>query len=347
MEQKETTLATRDFWYDLPEELIAQTPLEKRDMSRLMCLNRETGEISHKHFYDIIDYLQPGDCLVMNDSRVLPARLLGHRPTGGAVEVLLLRDLGNRCWECLCKPGRKMQVGNTVIFGSGELTATVKAVQEDGNRVVEFHYEGIFLEVLERLGKMPLPPYIKEELQDQERYQTVYSREVGSAAAPTAGLHFTQELLEAIRAKGVQEAFVTLHVGLGTFRPVKADNILDHHMHSELCMMNQETADILNQTKARGGRVICVGTTSCRTLESLVNDDGTFEAKSRWTDIFIYPGYTFKAMDGLITNFHLPESTLVMLVSAFAGREHVLSAYEEAVKERYRFFSFGDAMCIL
>ncbi len=347
MEQKETTLATRDFWYDLPEELIAQTPLEKRDMSRLMCLNRETGEISHKHFYDIIDYLQPGDCLVMNDSRVLPARLLGHRPTGGAVEVLLLRDLGNRCWECLCKPGRKMQVGNTVIFGNGELTATVKAVQEDGNRVVEFHYEGIFLEVLERLGKMPLPPYIKEELQDQERYQTVYSREVGSAAAPTAGLHFTQELLEAIRAKGVQEAFVTLHVGLGTFRPVKADNILDHHMHSELCMMNQETADILNQTKARGGRVICVGTTSCRTLESLVNDDGTFEAKSRWTDIFIYPGYTFKAMDGLITNFHLPESTLVMLVSAFAGREHVLAAYQEAVKERYRFFSFGDAMCIL
>lgn len=347
MEQKETTLATRDFWYDLPEELIAQTPLEKRDMSRLMCLNRETGEISHKHFYDIIDYLQPGDCLVMNDSRVLPARLLGHRPTGGAVEVLLLRDLGNRCWECLCKPGRKMQVGNTVIFGNGELTATVKAVQEDGNRVVEFHYEGIFLEVLERLGKMPLPPYIKEELQDQERYQTVYSREVGSAAAPTAGLHFTQELLEAIRAKGVQEAFVTLHVGLGTFRPVKADNILDHHMHSELCMMNQETADILNQTKARDGRVICVGTTSCRTLESLVNDDGTFEAKSRWTDIFIYPGYTFKAMDGLITNFHLPESTLVMLVSAFAGREHVLAAYEEAVKERYRFFSFGDAMCIL
>lgn len=347
MEHKETTLATRDFWYDLPEELIAQTPLEKRDMSRLMCLNRETGEISHKHFYDIIDYLQPGDCLVMNDSRVLPARLLGHRPTGGAVEVLLLRDLGNRCWECLCKPGRKMQVGNTVIFGNGELTATVKAVQEDGNRVVEFHYEGIFLEVLERLGKMPLPPYIKEELQDQERYQTVYSREVGSAAAPTAGLHFTQELLEAIRAKGVQEAFVTLHVGLGTFRPVKADNILDHHMHSELCMMNQETADILNQTKARGGRVICVGTTSCRTLESLVNDDGTFEPKSRWTDIFIYPGYTFKAMDGLITNFHLPESTLVMLVSAFAGREHVLAAYQEAVKERYRFFSFGDAMCIL
>ena len=347
MEQKETTLATRDFWYDLPEELIAQTPLEQRDASRLMTLDRVTGEVAHKHFYDIIDSLNPGDCLVMNDSRVLPARLLGHRPTGGAVEVLLLRDLGNKCWECLCKPGKKMQPGNEVSFGNGELTATVKEVREDGNRVVEFHYDGIFLEVLERLGKMPLPPYIKEELQDQERYQTVYSREVGSAAAPTAGLHFTQELLEAIRAKGVQEAFVTLHVGLGTFRPVKADNILDHHMHSELCMMNQETADILNQTKARGGRVICVGTTSCRTLESLVNDDGTFEAKSRWTDIFIYPGYTFKAMDGLITNFHLPESTLVMLVSAFAGREHVLAAYEEAVKERYRFFSFGDAMCIL
>ena len=338
---------TTDFWYDLPEELIAQTPLEQRDTSRLMCLNRVTGEVNHKHFYDIIDYLQPGDCLVMNDSRVLPARLLGHRPTGGAVEVLLLRDLGNKCWECLCKPGRKMQVGNEVIFGNGELTATVKAVQEDGNRVVEFHYEGIFLEVLERLGKMPLPPYIKAELTDQERYQTVYSREVGSAAAPTAGLHWTKELLEKAREKGVKTAFVTLHVGLGTFRPVKAENILEHHMHAELCMMSAETAAVLNETKAAGGRVICVGTTSCRTLESLVNEDGTFEAKSRWTEIFIYPGYTFKAMDGLITNFHLPESTLVMLVSAFAGREHVLNAYAEAVKEKYRFFSFGDAMCIL
>ena len=296
-------MKTHDFWYDLPEELIAQTPLERRDGSRLMVLNRETGEIQHKHFYDVIDYLNPGDCLVMNDSRVLPARLMGHRPTGGVVEVLLLRDLGNKCWECLCKPGRKMQVGNEVIFGDGELTAVVREVREDGNRVVEFRYEGIFLEVLERLGKMPLPPYIKEELQDQERYQTVYSREVGSAAAPTAGLHFT--------------------------------------------MMNAETANMLNETKRNGGRVICVGTTSCRTLESLVNDDGTFEAKSKWTDIFIYPGYTFKAMDGLITNFHLPESTLVMLVSAFAGREHVLNAYEEAVKQRYRFFSFGDAMCIV
>ena len=336
-----------DFYYNLPEELIAQTPVTPRDHSRLMVVDRESGAITHRHFYNLCDILQKGDLLVMNDSRVLPARLMGHRPTGGVVEVLLLRDLGNKCWECLCKPGRKMQVGNEVIFGDGELTAVVREVREDGNRVVEFRYEGIFLEVLERLGKMPLPPYIKEELQDQERYQTVYSREVGSAAAPTAGLHFTKELLEKIREKGVNEAFVTLHVGLGTFRPVKAEEVTEHHMHSELCMMNAETAKILNETKRNGGRVICVGTTSCRTLESLVNDDGTFEAKSRWTDIFIYPGYTFKAMDGLITNFHLPESTLVMLVSAFAGREHVLNAYEEAVKQRYRFFSFGDAMCIV
>ena len=342
-----TGFQTRDYWYDLPEELIAQTPLQKRDASRLMVLNRETGEISHKHFYDIVDYLNPGDCLVMNDSRVLPARLLGHRPTGGAVEVLLLRDLGGNCWECLCKPGRKMLPGNKVSFGNGELKAVVREVREDGNRVVEFFYEGIFLEVLERLGKMPLPPYIKAELADQERYQTVYSREVGSAAAPTAGLHFTNELLDSIRAKGVKIAFVTLHVGLGTFRPVKADSILEHHMHSELCMMCEETAQILNQTRKNGGRVICVGTTSCRTLESLAGEDGTFTAGSRWTDIFIYPGYQFKAMDGLITNFHLPESTLVMLVSAFAGREKVLNAYAEAVRERYRFFSFGDAMCIM
>ncbi len=340
-------MKTSDFWYDLPEELIAQTPLEKRDTSRLLVLDRKTGERTHKHFYDVIDYLQPGDCLVMNDSRVLPARLLGHRPTGGAVEVLLLRDLGNKKWECLCKPGRKMQVGSEVIFGNGELTATVAEVKEDGNRIVEFHYDGIFLEVLERLGKMPLPPYIKAELQDQERYQTVYSKEIGSAAAPTAGLHWTQELLEKVREKGVKTAFVTLHVGLGTFRPVKADEITDHHMHAELCQISQETADILNQTKAEGGRIICVGTTSCRTLESLVNDDGSFEEKSKWTEIFIYPGYAFQAMQGLITNFHLPESTLVMLVSAFAGRENVLAAYEEAVKEKYRFFSFGDAMLII
>ena len=339
-------MKTSDFWYDLPEELIAQTPLEQRDTSRLLVLDKDTGDVKHQHFYDIIEYLRPGDCLVMNDSRVLPARLLGHRPTGGAVEVLLLRDLGSKRWECLCKPGRKMQVGHEVIFGDGELTATVVEVQDTGNRVVEFHYEGIFLEVLERLGKMPLPPYIKAELQDQERYQTVYSREVGSAAAPTAGLHFTNELLDKIREKGVKTAFVTLHVGLGTFRPVKAEDISEHHMHAELCMISAETAAVLNETKAAGGRIICVGTTSCRTLESLVNEDGSFEAKSKWTEIFIFPGYQFKAMQALITNFHLPESTLVMLVSAFAGRENVLSAYEEAVRERYRFFSFGDAMFI-
>ncbi len=340
-------MKTHDFWYDLPEELIAQTPLERRDSSRLCVLDKATGQVTHRHFYDIIDYLHPGDTLVMNDSRVLPARLLGHRPTGGAVEVLLLRDLGDKKWECLCKPGRKMKEGDQVLFGNGELTAVVDHVQEDGNRIVRFQYEGIFLEVLERLGKMPLPPYIKEELQDQERYQTVYSREVGSAAAPTAGLHFTNELLDKIRAKGVATAFVTLHVGLGTFRPVKAEEISDHHMHAELCQISQETADILNHTRRSGGRIVCVGTTSCRTLESLVDEDGTFRPKSKWTEIFIYPGYQFKAMDALITNFHLPESTLVMLVSAFAGREHVLNAYNEAVRERYRFFSFGDAMAIM
>ena len=339
-------MKTHDFYYDLPEELIAQTPLQQRDASRLLVLDRDSGQVTHRHFYDILDYLKPGDCLVMNDSRVLPARLLGHRPTGGAVEVLLLCDLGDKKWECLCKPDRKMQPGNEVIFGNGELSATVTDVLDDGNRVVEFHYEGIFLEVLERLGKMPLPPYIKAELADQERYQTVYSREIGSAAAPTAGLHWTEDLLEKARGMGVKTAFVTLHVGLGTFRPVKAEEITEHHMHSELCMLSSDAADILNETKRNGGRVICVGTTSCRTLESLVNEDGTFEEKSKWTDIFIFPGYTFKAMDGLITNFHLPESTLVMLVSAFAGRENVLAAYNEAVVERYRFFSFGDAMFI-
>ena len=312
-----------DFYFDLPEELIAQTPLEKRDASRLMCLDRATGEITHRVFSDLVDLLNPGDCLVMNDSRVLPARLLGTRETGGAVEVLLLRDLGG-----------------------GELTAEVMSVAEGGNRVVKFSYDGIFLEVLERLGKMPLPPYIKEELQDAERYQTVYSRELGSAAAPTAGLHFTQELLAKIAAKGVRECFVTLHVGLGTFRPVKEDEIEDHDMHSEFCIVPQETARIINETKAAGGRVVCVGTTSCRTVESFAKSDGTIEATSGWTNIFIYPGYTFKCMDALITNFHLPESTLVMLVSALAGREHVLNAYAEAVRERYRFFSFGDAMFI-
>ncbi len=339
-------MKTHDFWYDLPESLIAQTPLEQRDSSRLMVLNRTTGNVVHKNFYDIIDYLRPSDCLVMNDSRVLPARLLGHRPTGGTAELLLLRDLGDKRWECLAKPGRKLLVGQDVIFGNGELTATVVDVRDDGNRVVEFHYEGIFLEVLDRLGKMPLPPYIKAELDDRERYQTVYSREPGSAAAPTAGLHFTNALLDKIRAKGIKTAFVTLHVGLGTFRPVKADEIGHHHMHSELCMISEEAAAILNETRRSGGRIICVGTTSCRTLESLVSEDGSFRASSKWTDIFIYPGYRFKAMDGLITNFHLPESTLVMLVSAFAGRENVLDAYNEAVKQQYRFFSFGDAMFI-
>lgn len=339
-------LKTHDFWYELPEELIAQTPLAQRDTSRLLVLGRTDGSVVHRHFYDIVEYLRPGDCLVMNDSRVLPARLLGQRPTGGAVELLLLRDLGNKRWECLAKPGKKLQSGQNVIFGNGELSATVVDIKEDGNRIVEFHYEGIFLEVLERLGKMPLPPYIKAELQDQDRYQTVYSRAVGSAAAPTAGLHFTNELLDKIRSNGIKTAFVTLHVGLGTFRPVKADEILDHHMHSELCMISAETAEILNDTRKNNGRIICVGTTSCRTLESLVCDNGYFEEKSCWTDIFIYPGYKFKVMDGLITNFHLPESTLVMLVSAFAGRENILNAYSEAVKERYRFFSFGDAMFI-
>lgn len=335
-----------DFYFDLPEELIAQTPLEKRDSSRLMCLDRVTGEVSYRVFTDLEELLRPGDCLVMNDSRVLPARLLGARESGGAVEVLLLRDLGEGRWECLTRPGRKTKPGVKLSFGNGELTAEVESVAEGGNRIIRFNYEGIFLEVLERLGKMPLPPYIKEELQDAERYQTVYSRELGSAAAPTAGLHFTRELLDRISAKGVRECFITLHVGLGTFRPVKEDEIEDHDMHSEFCIVPEETARIINETKAAGGRVVCVGTTSCRTLESFANPDGTMDAKSGWTNIFIYPGYRFKCMDALVTNFHLPESTLVMLVSAFAGREHVLNAYAEAVRERYRFFSFGDAMFI-
>ena len=340
-------MKTSDFNFELPQELIAQTPIRRRDASRLLVLDKDTGAWVHRHFYDLPDYLRPGDCLILNNSRVLPARLLGHRlPGGGACEILLLIDRGENTWECLVRPGKKLRTGARVSFGDGQLTAEITEELPGGNRLVHFEYEGIFLEVLDRLGKMPLPPYIKEELQDQERYQTVYSRELGSAAAPTAGLHFTQELLEKIRAKGVKTAFVTLHVGLGTFRPVKAEEVLEHHMHSELCMMNEQTARILNETKAGGGRIVCVGTTSCRTLESLVNDDGTFEAKSRWTDIFIYPGYQFKAMDALITNFHLPESTLVMLVSAFAGREHVLNAYRIAVENRYRFFSFGDAMYI-
>ena len=335
-----------DFYFDLPERLIAQTPLEKRDTSRLLHLDKTTGEIEHRHFYDVKQYLRKGDCLVLNDSRVLPARLIGARPTGGSVEIVLLKDLGNGCWECLSRPGRKTKPGQEIVFGNGELTATVQSVTEGGNRIVKFQYEGVFLEVLERLGKMPLPPYIKEELKDAERYQTVYSRELGSAAAPTAGLHFTMELLQEIEKMGVNICFVTLHVGLGTFRPVKAENIEEHEMHSEFCMVPADTAKTINETKRRGGRVIAVGTTSCRTLESFANEDGTIEETAAWTNIFIYPGYKFKCVDALITNFHLPESTLIMLVSALAGRENILHAYEVAVKEEYRFFSFGDAMLI-
>lgn len=335
-----------DFNFELPEELIAQTPLQRRDQSRLMLLDKTSGEIGHRHFYELPDLLREGDCLVLNDSRVLPARLLGSRESGGGVELVLLRDLGEGRWECLSRPGRKTRPGVELQFGEGELKATVESVTEGGNRIVRFHYEGIFLEVLERLGKMPLPPYIKEELQDAERYQTVYSRELGSAAAPTAGLHFTKELLEQIRQKGVNIATVTLHVGLGTFRPVKEEEIEDHDMHSEFCIIPEETARLVNETKRRGGRVIAVGTTSCRTLESFTGENGTLRACADWTNIFIYPGYRFRCIDALVTNFHLPESTLIMLVSALAGRENVLKAYRCAVEERYRFFSFGDAMFI-
>ena len=335
-----------DFDFELPEELIAQTPIQQRDHSRLMHLDKMTGEIRHEHFYDLPRFLKKGDCLVLNDSRVLPARLIGCRSTGGSVELVLLRDLGKGRWECLSRPGRKTKPGTELSFGGGELTATVESVAEGGNRIVQFHYEGIFLEVLERLGKMPLPPYIKEELQDAERYQTVYSREIGSAAAPTAGLHFTRELLAQIEAMGVNVCYVTLHVGLGTFRPVKEDEIENHEMHSEFCIIPERTSRIVTETKKAGGRVIAVGTTSCRTLESFANEDGSLPVSSGWTNIFIYPGYQFKCIDALITNFHLPESTLIMLVSALAGREHVLNAYKCAVEERYRFFSFGDAMMI-
>lgn len=335
-----------DFYFELPEELIAQTPIPERDHSRLLVLDRETGEIEHRHFYDLPEYLREGDCLVLNDSRVLPARLIGCRSSGGSVELVLLRDLGEGRWECLSRPGRKTKPGTELSFGEGELKATVMEVAEGGNRIVQFHYEGIFLEVLERLGKIPLPPYIKEELQDAERYQTVYSRELGSAAAPTAGLHFTEELLDRIRAKGVKVCTVTLHVGLGTFRPVKEEEIEDHAMHSEFCIIPEETAQTVTETKRSGGRVIAVGTTSCRTLESFSKVDGTLPAASGWTNIFIYPGYRFKCIDALVTNFHLPESTLIMLVSALAGRETILNAYRTAVEERYRFFSFGDAMFI-
>ncbi|MCL2426670.1 MAG: tRNA preQ1(34) S-adenosylmethionine ribosyltransferase-isomerase QueA [Oscillospiraceae bacterium] len=343
-----------DFSFELPPELIAQTPLENREQSRLLHMDRKTGAIAHHHFYELPNILRKGDCLVLNDSRVLPARLFGKLETGGMVEVVLLNEkkalaekVGSQVWECLTKPGKKTKVGAKLVFGDGELTATIIEVTDTGNRLIEFHFEGIFLEVLERLGQMPLPPYIHEELKDNERYQTVYSKDVGSAAAPTAGLHFTLELLDEIKAKGIDIQYVTLHVGLGTFRPVKADNIEDHEMHAEYFIITEETADAINRTKQNGGRVVAVGTTSCRVLESCTSESGIVSAFSGFTDIFIYPGYTFKCLDGLITNFHLPESTLIMLVSAFAGREHILNAYEEAIRERYRFFSFGDSMLLL
>ena len=337
-----------DFTFDLPEELIAQDPLEDRASSRLLALDKVTGERNHRHFRDIKEYLKPGDCLVINDTKVIPARLIGEKEgTGAKIEVLLLKRKENDMWETLVKPGKKARPGARIAFGNGELVAEVVDVLEEGNRLIHFEYEGIFEEVLDRLGQMPLPPYITHQLQDKNRYQTVYAKHEGSAAAPTAGLHFTNELLKEIEEMGVKIAHVTLHVGLGTFRPVKVENVLEHHMHSEFYCIEQDAADMINETKANGGRVISVGTTSTRTLESAADENGNLTAKSGWTEIFIYPGYTFKVIDGLITNFHLPESTLLMLVSALAGREHVLAAYEEAVQERYRFFSFGDAMVII
>ncbi len=338
----------KDFYYELPEELIAQDPLDRRSDSRLMVLDKESGDVEHRHFYDIKEYLRPGDCLVINNTKVIPARLIGQREkTGGKVEVLLLKRKSDTVWETLVKPGKKARVGTRLTFGDGLLVAEVIDIVEEGNRLIRFEYEGIFEEILDQLGQMPLPPYIKHELKDKNRYQTVYAKYDGSAAAPTAGLHFTEELLDEIRKMGVNIAEVTLHVGLGTFRPVKEENVLDHHMHSEYYEVTEETANLINQTKERGGRIIAVGTTSTRTLEAVADEDGHLCAKSGWTEIFIYPGYTFKVIDGLITNFHLPESTLLMLVSALAGREHILSAYEQAVEERYRFFSFGDAMLII
>ena len=340
-------MKTKDFYYDLPEELIAQTPVEPRDASRLMTLDKTTGAIGHYHFRDIVDLLREGDCLILNDSRVLPARIYGVKEdTGAHVEFLLLENKGNDRWEALAGPGKKAREGSRFTFGDGLLRCEVVDVLPDGNRLIQFQYEGVFFNLLDQIGQMPLPPYIKEKLQDRERYQTVYSREVGSAAAPTAGLHFTPELLERVKAKGIKLGFVTLHVGLGTFRPVSAEDIQDHKMHAEHYHMPQETADLINETKEKGGRVIAVGTTSCRTIESVAQKEGCFKESEGWTDIFLYPGYQFKGLDGLITNFHLPESTLIMLVSALAGREHVLHAYEVAVREKYRFFSFGDAMFI-
>ena len=337
----------KDFYFDLPQELIAQDPLEDRSGSRLLVLDKKTGEMEHRIFKDILSYLREGDCLVLNNTKVIPARLYGVKEgTEAHIEILLLKRKENDIWETLVKPGKKAKPGPRIIFGDGLLIGEVLEVVEEGNRLIQFHYEGIFEEILDELGQMPLPPYITHQLKDKNRYQTVYAKYDGSAAAPTAGLHFTPELLEAIRQKGIRIAEVTLHVGLGTFRPVKVENVLEHHMHSEFYMIDEEAAKTINETRQSGGRIICVGTTSCRTIESAAKEDGSLEAKSGWTDIFIYPGYQFKLLDALITNFHLPESTLLMLVSALAGREHILAAYEEAVKERYRFFSFGDAMFI-
>ncbi len=337
-----------EFDFDLPQELIAQDPLEDRSSSRLLVLDKVTGEIRHRNFRDLLSYLRKGDCLVINDTKVIPARLYGVKEeTEARIEVLLLKRKEHDVWETLVKPGKKARPGTVISFGGGLLKGTVTDIVEEGNRLIRFSYEGIFEEILDRLGQMPLPPYITHELKDKNRYQTVYAKHDGSAAAPTAGLHFTKELLEEVRAMGVIIARVTLHVGLGTFRPVKVENILDHHMHSEFYMVEEEEAEKINDTRRKGGRIICVGTTSCRTVESAAGEDGMVRAGSGWTDIFIYPGYRFKVLDCLVTNFHLPESTLVMLVSALAGREHVLNAYEEAVKERYRFFSFGDAMFII
>ncbi|TCO79852.1 tRNA preQ1(34) S-adenosylmethionine ribosyltransferase-isomerase QueA [Marinisporobacter balticus] len=341
-------MKTSDYYFDLPEELIAQTPLINRDASRLMVVDRRTGEIQHQLFKNIIEYLKPGDCLVLNNTRVLPARLFGVKEnTGGKVEFLLLKRIDKDRWETLVKPGKKAKIGDTIVFGDGILKAHIIDMGEEGSRIVAFEYEGIFEEILDKLGTMPLPPYIKETLNDQERYQTVYSKHEGSAAAPTAGLHFTNELLRKIEEKGVEIVYITLHVGLGTFRPVKCEDILQHKMHSEFYMVSKETADTINHTKENGGRIISVGTTSTRTLESIADEEGIVRECQGWTDIFIYPGYKFKVIDGLITNFHLPESTLIMLVSAFCDRNSILGAYEEAVKDKYRFFSFGDAMCII
>ncbi|AGX43845.1 tRNA preQ1(34) S-adenosylmethionine ribosyltransferase-isomerase QueA [Clostridium saccharobutylicum] len=337
----------KDFDFYLPEELIAQHPLEKRDTSRLMVLDKESGEIKHRVFHDVVEYLNEGDTLVLNNTRVMPARLIGEKEeTGGKIEFLLLKRIEGDKWECLAKPGKSARVGRRFTFGEGKLKAEVIEVKEDGNRIVEFYYDGIFEEVLDSLGEMPLPPYIHERLDDRERYQTVYSKEKGSAAAPTAGLHFTKELLKQIQDKGVNVVYLTLHVGLGTFRPVKVENIEEHDMHSEYYHLSKETAEIINETKRRGNKVISVGTTSTRTLETIGDENGFVKEQSGWTNIFIYPGYKFKVVDRLITNFHLPESTLIMLVSTLAGRDHVLNAYNEAVKEKYRFFSFGDAMFI-